>query len=204
MMEVLVPGFAAASLGDLADVRVGVAWTELAEPLVRDRVHAAAACFPRKVELDLPLSDDTGPQFGREVAEVHHDLWRDHRDAYSDNVARKLEIAMTVTDAQAAVAGANRERYRERWAQLTADVDLVLTPTMAMVAPEAALGERPIRNAVLQFTYPFNALGAPALALPCGPAEDGLPASVQLAGKPGDDALVLAAGALLERALPAG
>jgi Asp-tRNA(Asn)/Glu-tRNA(Gln) amidotransferase A subunit family amidase len=37
--------------------------------------------------------------------------------------------------------------------------------------------------------------------LPCGPAEDGLPASVQLAAPPGGDALVLAAGKALERAL---
>jgi Asp-tRNA(Asn)/Glu-tRNA(Gln) amidotransferase A subunit family amidase len=50
---------------------------------------------------------------------------------------------------------------------------------------------------MIRFTYPFNALGWPALALPVGAAEDGLPASVQLVGKPGDDALVLAAGKLL-------
>jgi Asp-tRNA(Asn)/Glu-tRNA(Gln) amidotransferase A subunit family amidase len=37
--------------------------------------------------------------------------------------------------------------------------------------------------------------------LPCGPAEDGLPASVQLAAPTGRDALVLAAGATLEQAL---
>jgi Asp-tRNA(Asn)/Glu-tRNA(Gln) amidotransferase A subunit family amidase len=201
MVAVLAPGVAPATLDSLADVRVGVAWTALADPLVRERVQAAAAHFPNTVELDLPLSDDTGPQFGREAAEVHHDLWRDHRDAYSDNVARKLEIAMMVTDAQADEAGANRERYREHWAQLTADVDLVVTPTMAMVAPLAAGGEEPIRNAALQFTYPINALGAPALAMPCGAAEHGLPASVQLVGARGDDALVLAAGALLEAAL---
>ena len=50
---------------------------------------------------------------------------------------------------------------------------------------------------MIRFTLPFNTVGRPALALPCGPAEDGLPASVQLAGRQGDDALVLAAGALL-------
>jgi Asp-tRNA(Asn)/Glu-tRNA(Gln) amidotransferase A subunit family amidase len=44
-------------------------------------------------------------------------------------------------------------------------------------------------------------LGWPSLALPCGPAELGLPASVQLIGRAGDDALVLAAGALLECSL---
>ncbi len=201
MMEILAPGVELPTLDDLADVRVGVAWTALADPLVRDRVQQAAAHFPHATPLDLPLSDDTGPQFGREVAEVHHDLWRDHRDAYSDNVARKVELAMAVTDAQATEAAAARERYRERWAQLTADVDLVVTPTLPIVAPRAALGEEPIRNTILRFTYPFNALGAPALALPCGAAEHGLPASVQLGGRPGDDGLVLAAGALLERAL---
>ena len=44
------------------------------------------------------------------------------------------------------------------------------------------------------FTRAFNDVGWPALALPCGRAEDGLPASLQLVGRPGADALVLAAG----------
>ena len=39
--------------------------------------------------------------------------------------------------------------------------------------------------------------GWPALALPCGPAEDGLPASLQVVAPPGADARVLAAGAQL-------
>ena len=52
-------------------------------------------------------------------------------------------------------------------------------------------------------TYPINALGWPALALPCGPAEDGVQASLQLIGRPGEDALVLAAGAALESLLQA-
>ncbi|HEX6390614.1 MAG TPA: amidase family protein, partial [Solirubrobacteraceae bacterium] len=133
----------------------------------------------------------------------HHDLWRDHRDEYSDNVAQKLEIAMAVTDAEVDEAERVRAAYRDEMAELMAGVDLVLTPTLAMVAPLAEPGEGPIRDRVLQFTYPFNAIGAPALALPCGPAEDGLPASVQVVGRPGDDALVLAAGRLLERVLSA-
>jgi aspartyl-tRNA(Asn)/glutamyl-tRNA(Gln) amidotransferase subunit A len=198
MLTALVPDHAPVTLDRLDDLRVGVAWTERADPLVRERVLAAAALFTGAHPLDLPLSFGTSELFGREVAIVHHDLWRDHRDAYSANVARKVELAMTVTDAQAAEAERVRARYREQLAALMAGVDLVLTPTLAMVAPPAALGEPPIRDGVLQFTYPFNAIGAPALALPCGPAEDGLPASVQLAAPPGDDALVLAAGRLLE------
>ena len=54
---------------------------------------------------------------------------------------------------------------------------------------------------MILLTFPWNAIGAPALAMPCGRAEDGLPASIQLVGRPGDDATVLAAGRLLEHAL---
>jgi aspartyl-tRNA(Asn)/glutamyl-tRNA(Gln) amidotransferase subunit A len=54
---------------------------------------------------------------------------------------------------------------------------------------------------MIRLTYLLDAVGWPALALPCGPAEDGLPASLQLIARPGEDALVLAAGAALEAAL---
>lgn len=201
MMEALVPGFEAGELAALGELRVGVAWTDLADPLVREQVHRAAAVFARSQPLELPLSIGTGPLFGREVAEVHTELWRQHRDLYGQNVARKIERAMRVTDAELGVALRTRELYREQLAELMADIDLVLTPTLAMVAPPAALGESPVRDRLLQFTYPWNAIGAPALALPCGPAEDGLPASVQLVGRPGDDRMVLAAGRRLEQAL---
>jgi aspartyl-tRNA(Asn)/glutamyl-tRNA(Gln) amidotransferase subunit A len=74
------------------------------------------------------------------------------------------------------------------------------------VAPPARQGEPGdlrYRRSMVRFTFPLNALGWPALALPCGAAEDGLPASVQIAGRAGADALVLAAGRLLEEALDA-
>jgi Asp-tRNA(Asn)/Glu-tRNA(Gln) amidotransferase A subunit family amidase len=58
------------------------------------------------------------------------------------------------------------------------------------------------REAVIRYTFPFNALGWPVLALPCGPAEEGLPTSLQLVGR--DDASVLAAGELLEASLNRG
>jgi Asp-tRNA(Asn)/Glu-tRNA(Gln) amidotransferase A subunit family amidase len=79
-----------------------------------------------------------------------------------------------------------------------------VTPTQPFVAHtyEEALDDR-LRHRRLPFTNPFNALGWPALALPCGEAEHGLPASIQLVGRPGDDALVLAAGAALESLLQA-
>ena len=181
----------------LADLHVGLAWTEHADPLVRERVEQAAAHFGKVEHLDVPFPDGTYAVFTREAAEVHADLWRDHRDAYGANVAAKVARAMETTDAAVAAAERARADYRERMADLLDRVDVLVTPTLAVVAPLAGVGDLALREQLLRFTYPFNAIGAPALALPCGPAEHGLPASVQIVGCPGEDALVLATGRAL-------
>jgi aspartyl-tRNA(Asn)/glutamyl-tRNA(Gln) amidotransferase subunit A len=49
-------------------------------------------------------------------------------------------------------------------------------------------------------TSPFNCTGGPALAVLCGFTHDGLPLSMQIAGRPFDDARVLRAGHAFERA----
>jgi aspartyl-tRNA(Asn)/glutamyl-tRNA(Gln) amidotransferase subunit A len=49
-------------------------------------------------------------------------------------------------------------------------------------------------------TSPFNCTGGPALAVLCGFTADGLPLSLQLAGRPFDDATVLRAGHAFEQA----
>ena len=48
-------------------------------------------------------------------------------------------------------------------------------------------------------TTPFDVTGGPALALPCGFTNDGLPLSLQIVGRPFDDARVLRAGYAFER-----
>jgi len=76
----------------------------------------------------------------------------------------------------------------------------VLTPTLPIVAPplhRGGVGDLDVREQLIRFTYPFSALGWPALALPCGEAS-GFPASLQIAGRAGADGLVLAAARLLE------
>jgi aspartyl-tRNA(Asn)/glutamyl-tRNA(Gln) amidotransferase subunit A len=200
MMRALVPGFEPAGLGSLSELKLGVAWTERADLLVRERVAAAAdLAGARRVE--LPLPGDVGPAFAREAAQVHEELWREHRGLYGENVAAKLERAYRLDADRVAAAVAERERYRERMGELMDGLDLVITPTLKMVAPPVGIGDLELRERVIELTFPFNAIGAPALAMPCGEAEDGLPASVQIVGKPGDDAPVLAAARLLERAL---
>jgi aspartyl-tRNA(Asn)/glutamyl-tRNA(Gln) amidotransferase subunit A len=198
MLAVLAPGSEPAQLGSLEEVAVGVAWTELAEPLVRARVEEAAARFPRSRPVDFPLPDWRDRQFMHEVAEVHRELFREHAALYGDNMRVKVERCLGVTDEEADESSRARERYRDRCLEALDGIDLLLTPTTAFVAPPDSVDELGIREATIRFTFPFNLLGWPALALPYGAAEDGLPASAQLVGRPGADGLVLAAGALLE------
>jgi aspartyl-tRNA(Asn)/glutamyl-tRNA(Gln) amidotransferase subunit A len=83
-----------------------------------------------------------------------------------------------------------------------ADVDLVLTPA----TPTAAfrIGERmddPIAmwlNDV--FTVPGNLAGLPGISVPAGLSAEGLPLGLQLIGRPFDEATVLRAADVLERA----
>jgi Asp-tRNA(Asn)/Glu-tRNA(Gln) amidotransferase A subunit family amidase len=202
MMHALAPGFEEGRLESLEEVRVGVAWLEHADPGVRERVRAATDLFPRRVTLDLPFADGTFAVFMSEVADVHRALFPDNIEAYGAEVRRKIERCLEISDGEAEAAATARERYRDRVAELTDAFDLVVTPTLPIVAPPAADAENDaFRDQLTQFTYPINVLGRPALALPCGPAEDGLPASIQLVGRQGDDSLVLAAGARLETAL---
>jgi aspartyl-tRNA(Asn)/glutamyl-tRNA(Gln) amidotransferase subunit A len=200
MLELLAPGFERRPV-ELDEVEVGIAWTELAEPLVRERVEAAAELFPRRRRLELPLPEGIYDSFCREVADVHRELFAEHADEYGATVRPKIEHCLAVTDAQHERALERREDYRAAFAEAAAGVDLVLTPTLVCVAPPAPADELELRGRLTKLTFPLNAVGWPAAALPCGLAEDGLPASVQLAAPQSQDALVLGAAAALERTL---
>jgi aspartyl-tRNA(Asn)/glutamyl-tRNA(Gln) amidotransferase subunit A len=81
-------------------------------------------------------------------------------------------------------------------------VDLMLTaghlgspPPVNPDAPPAILNA-----ATPSVTTPFNLTGQPALALCCGFEADGFPIGMQIAGRPFDESLVLAAGHAYEQA----
>ena len=200
MLVELAPGFEPREVA-LEDVEVGLAWTDDADPLVRERVEQAAARFPNVRPLELPLATGFYDCFEFEVAGVHRELFSEYADEYGETVRAKVERCLDVTEAENARALAERDDYRDRLAAAAGGVDLVLTPTLECVAPPAPADELALRGRLTRLTYPFNATGWPAAALPCGAAEDGLPASVQLAAPPGEDALVLGAAKALERAL---
>jgi aspartyl-tRNA(Asn)/glutamyl-tRNA(Gln) amidotransferase subunit A len=199
MMEALAPGFEGTGV-ELADLEVGVVWLEHADPLVRERVAEATALFPRRRDLELRLPDraEWGATFRREALQAHEGLFPERAEDYGDDVRESLEQAAELSDADVTAANRVRERHREELPEVLDGLDLLLTPTLPIVAPPYGHGDR---TTLTKFTSLFNLTGWPALALPCGRAEGGLPASVQLVGRAGADGLVLAAGAALEGAL---
>jgi aspartyl-tRNA(Asn)/glutamyl-tRNA(Gln) amidotransferase subunit A len=204
LLGALAPAFTSNSLLQaLEELEVGIAWLDHVDPLVRERVAEAAALFPRRRDVDLPLAPANRSDFMREAADVHRALFPGNEDLYGENVRGKIARCLEVGDSDAAAAARERAEYRERMAEAVDGLDLLVTPTIPGVAPPADVDELEIRNAAISLTYPFSCLGWPALALPCGAAEDGLPASVQLAARAGDDARVLAAGRLLASLLRA-
>ena len=202
-LEVLAPGFG--RMGDpgvLAQLEVGVAWLDHADPRVATRVRDAASLFGGVRPVAFPLAQrPLSSVFRREVADVHRELFAQHRALYGENVRTKIEICLRVTEKEYDAGVRARARYVEQCRELLGTLDLLVTPTLASVAPPVGIPELDLRERMILFTFPFNALGWPALALPCGAAEDGLPASVQIVGPPGEDALVLAAGEAVEALL---
>jgi Asp-tRNA(Asn)/Glu-tRNA(Gln) amidotransferase A subunit family amidase len=95
-------------------------------------------------------------------------------------------------------------RFMERY-------DLFLTPAMEVVAfqhgttgPPAIEGQ-PIGDHFddwCHFCYPANLTGAPAISVPMGAAEEGMPVGLQLTGRRLEDATVLRAAAAWERIAP--
>ena len=200
MMRALV-GLVPQALDSLEGVQLGIAWLDYAEPEVRAVVAAAASHLPGGLPVEPRLPDGVFDAFQHEVAGTHRELFERNRDRYGQNVRTKVERCLEVSRTRAARANAVRERYRMDFARATAEVDVFVAPTLPVVPPKADTDELLVRQRMTQLTFPLNTVGAPALAIPCGRTEGGLPVSMQVVGKPGADGLVLAAGALVESAL---
>jgi aspartyl-tRNA(Asn)/glutamyl-tRNA(Gln) amidotransferase subunit A len=97
-------------------------------------------------------------------------------------------------------AGRLRARLRRDMHEALAQVDVLATPTAPGTAPAFSTVLDPDFPFARSNMAPFNMAGLPALALPCGFAPSGLPISLQIAGRPFDEATVLRAGHAYEQA----
>ena len=130
-----------------------------------------------------------------------------HGDGYTTNVRARLESGRNITAMAYLEALAARAPLTAAVDAALADVDALVLPTLPIVAPvigeadvvlDARSGQTiPVRAAMLKHTQVFNLSGHPAITLPM-PVQ-GLPAGLQLVGRRGDTAGLLAIAATCER-----
>ena len=182
----------------LADVDV--------DPVIDAAVDAALArCGVQVIEVSLPgwgaARRTSDVIIDAEAAVSNRALLADpaRRDLLSPRVRAGLVEAQAVTSAQLLVARAEQERWRDAMAAALRGVDVLALATVPFFPPRL---EDAVRHGYLALTSPVNLAGFPALALPV-PVSAGqrLPASLQLIGRPGAEALLLATGAAIESAV---
>ena len=164
-MSALAPRFEPRRLESLEEVRVGIAWLDDADPLVRARVEEAAERFPRRTIVELPSTEGTYAEFMHEVADVHRELFAEHADAYGENVRPKIERCLAVTDAEAEAA-----RTKATAQDTAADLARMgIDPRALGLQPEhpARVGDGATGTAPAPPVGEVQAANAPASSLHC-------------------------------------
>jgi amidase len=110
---------------------------------------------------------------------------------------------------RAAALRRGRAAVTARILALWDEVDVLMTPGLASTAIAAEGGHGRSAPAAINlaarftpWTAPFNLTGQPALTIPAGVGEDGLPLSVQLVGRPGAEKTLYSLAAQVEAARP--
>ena len=131
------------------------------------------------------------------------------RGEFGADVRALLEQGRLVAAADYVNAQRLRRMLQNEFRALLKQVDCLLTPTTPTAAPrqgEAYMdiqGQREdVRQASTRLVRGVNPLGLPALSLPAGLDRQGLPVSMQLIGRPFEEALLMRVAAALEVALP--
>jgi aspartyl-tRNA(Asn)/glutamyl-tRNA(Gln) amidotransferase subunit A len=190
--------------------RFYVEWPGL-HPDVRTAAFAAFAELERQgariVDVDAPTLDQTQGIWGAmlsEMYEYHRDVIRAHPERYR-TPTRLLMLASALCSAHDLVRA---QRLRARLAREVRDilqgVDAIIFPGQAEPATPFPADPNPTElvRAASRYTNVWNLVGLPACVVPSGFSADGLPVSIQIVGRPFDDATVLRIARAYERATP--
>jgi len=144
-----------------------------------------------------------------EAAEYHEQWMRTRPHDYGHDVRRMLEAGMLTPALYYVRAQRSRAAILAEALKALDQFTVLAAPTASIPAPRIEVGGRALTDsgapvdmvaAVLRFTAPFNVTGQPALAVPTGLSPDGLPLSMQIIGKPFDEAAVFKVADAYERA----
>ena len=218
-----VPDYRAALTGDVRGLRVGVI-RELTlgnetDPEMREGVLAAtrvlAGLGAVVEEVSLPLVPRAGAAFmavcDSEGAARHLKTLRARPNDYDEGTRRRLLTAALLPAGLVQKAQQARAQIRAQIYEALRRFDVLVAPTAPRPAPTIANYTEPIASKAQaikhfftrrSFPTPASLAGTPAMAVPCGFSQAGLPLSLQIIGRRFEDATVLRVGEAYERATP--
>ncbi len=131
-----------------------------------------------------------------EAAGIHEADFSERPDDFGPRIRSSIERGHLTPAVAFVRAQRTREKFRRAILRDMADVDVLLTPS----TPEPAPRDLTTTGDMI-FQSPWTTCGFPAITLPSGLAENGLPLGVQLAAAPFAEETLLSAAAWCERVL---
>jgi amidase len=203
-MQLLEPGFVRSST---AAGKVGRIAT-FAEPAINEAIDAAllTAGFD-VVTIDVAEWEALGSAFANlyfaEAWDADHHLLDIRPVGLGAEVTEILGLGPMFTPL-AAAARADADRLTASFCKLFEQFEVLAMPTLPILPPrldDPRIGTTELTVQMAAFTPLANVTGLPALALPVPIAGEALPASLQLIAPRGGEELLVATGAVVERAL---
>ena len=210
------PDYRAALNGDIGDLRIGVLREVLYAPSVDgemgkaifDAGNVLSRLGAKVEEVSVPLAANAGPINGGirvEAPTTYRNLLleRPQDIAHDNRIGYMVNAIMPATFYYKAVQ--LRTLLRAQIMKVLEDVDLLIMPTSGVPAqplspdPQITGPDNVNRTPYLLTTVPSLA-NLPSLAVPCGFSDEGLPLSLQIAGRPFEETTVLRAGHAYEQA----
>jgi aspartyl-tRNA(Asn)/glutamyl-tRNA(Gln) amidotransferase subunit A len=124
----------------------------------------------------------------------HRDDLRDRWESYGRYTRTVIARGGLFTAWDYVQAQRFRSYFKKAVAAVMTDLDVLVTPTTTTPAEKSAEIDMTRRMLGVSFMGMWNLVGLPALAVPCGFSSSGLPLSMQIVGKPFDEATVLRVG----------
>jgi aspartyl-tRNA(Asn)/glutamyl-tRNA(Gln) amidotransferase subunit A len=169
------------------------------EERVNEAVEVFASLGTEIREVEVPhLWDTLHAQrlvLAAEAYAVHEERLETNPDRFDDHGLERLLNGENLKAYRYANAQQRKLRSRREFANVLREVDVLLTPTVPIPAPEIGQRETTIDgyeeavySALTRLTGPTNLNGLPSLSIPCGTTTSGLPVGLQLIGRPFDEA----------------
>ncbi len=135
-----------------------------------------------------------------EAAAYHAKSLRERPEAFSEELRASLELGGFYSAVDYLQAQRARRRITDTILAALAPFDAIVTPTSPI--PATPIDDTPRHHGALRHrnTIPFNLTGLPAVSIPCGFTEAGLPIGLQIVGKAFDEAGILKLARAYERA----